>query len=265
MLDFIRETEVGRSDRASYDVIYANKQNRLKQPLTTMTFGDIVDAQKAWSKNFGSSAAGGYQFMRATLIGLAKEIPSISRTDRFVPDLQDRLGYHLLKRRGYDQFVTGNMTLVEFGKRLAMEWASFPVLVDTQGDCRKVKRGQSYYAGDGLNKALVRPEKVEAVLSTVLATARRPAGSEFRREAHVSPTPTVRPSEPVEHPAVAAQRKAQEDFATGEIVLTPANSSPAKQPASRATRVAALIAASVLGLGAWFASLPCSIFGVFCQ
>ena len=175
LLDFIRDTEVGRSDRASYDVIYANKQNKLPKPLTSMTYGEIVDAQKAWSKNHGSSAAGGYQFMRATLQGLANEITSIKGTDRFEPDLQDRLGYHLLRRRGYDQFVSGQIGIVEFGKRLAQEWASFPVLQSTKGAKRTVARGQSYYAGDGLNKSLVSPERVESVLRNVLAAAREPA------------------------------------------------------------------------------------------
>ncbi|RVG29904.1 hypothetical protein CN233_18055 [Sinorhizobium meliloti] len=174
LLDFIRETEVGRSDRASYDVIYGHNQAKLPQPLTTMTYGEVVDAQKAWSKRFGSSAAGGYQFMRATLIDLAKAVHSISGTDRFTPDLQDRLGYRLLVRRGYAEFIVGKITLVQFAEKLAKEWASFPVLVSCKGAHRVLKRGQSYYAGDGLNKALVKPEKVEAVLKEVLEAARRP-------------------------------------------------------------------------------------------
>ncbi|WEX76171.1 terminase family protein [Sinorhizobium numidicum] len=113
-----------------------------------------------------------YQFMRATLIGLANEIPSISGRDLFAPDLQDPLAFHLLKRRGFAAFITGEIGLAEFGKRLAMEWASLPVLADADGERRPVKRGQSYYAGDGLNKALVEPEKVEAVLRAVLTAAR---------------------------------------------------------------------------------------------
>ncbi|MQV96804.1 hypothetical protein GHK46_04955 [Sinorhizobium medicae] len=174
LLDFIRETEVGRSDRASYDVIYGHNQAKLPQPLTTMTYGEVVDAQKGWSKQFGSSAAGSYQFMRATLIDLAKAVHSISGADRFTPDLQDRLGYRLLVRRGYPEFITGKISLVQFGENLAKEWASFPVLVSCKGAHRVLKRGQSYYAGDGLNKALVRPEKVEAVLKQVLEATRRP-------------------------------------------------------------------------------------------
>ena len=63
----------------------------------------------------------------------------------------------------------------EFGKRLAQEWASFPVLAGTKGAKRTVARGQSYYAGDGLNKSLVTPEKVEAILRNVLAVACEPS------------------------------------------------------------------------------------------
>nr|WP_234894021.1 hypothetical protein [Sinorhizobium medicae] len=37
LLDFIRETEVGRSDRASYDVIYGHNQAKLPKPRTAMT------------------------------------------------------------------------------------------------------------------------------------------------------------------------------------------------------------------------------------
>ncbi|WP_085032296.1 hypothetical protein [Ensifer aridi] len=225
LLDFIRETEVGRSDRASYDVIYANKQGKLKQPLTTMNYGDIVDEQRKWSKNHGSSAAGAYQFMRATLIGLAREIPSIKGTDIFTPELQDRLGYHLLKRRGYEEVVTGKITLVDFARRLAMEWASFPVLADCKGSHRFIKRGQSFYAGDGLNKALVKPEKVEAVLTHVLDVARRPT------DAPMKPAPVPPKAEPQK---------------------------------SNGRGFAALIGAALLGLGAWLSSIPCSLFGVFC-
>lgn len=176
ILDFIRKTEVGSADRSGYDVIYGHKQHKLAKPLTSMTLDEIVTAQKTWSKNHGSSAAGGYQFMRKTLLGLMEELKLIG-TQKLTPDLQDRLGYHLLKRRGYEQFISGKISTAEFAKRLAQEWASFPVLEPTQGAHRKVERGQSYYAGDGLNKALVKPEAIEQLLSKVqkLTTAPRPS------------------------------------------------------------------------------------------
>ncbi|WP_439273526.1 hypothetical protein [Pseudochrobactrum sp. HB0163] len=168
LLNFIRKVEVGRDDRASYDVIYGNNQHRLPKPITSMTIGELVDAQADFARRFKSSAAGGYQFMRATLQDLSREL-HLSGRQVFEPDLQDRLAYHLLKRRGYEEFMAGQISTTEFGKRLAMEWASLPVLVATKGRHSPLVRGQSFYAGDALNKALVRPEVVEAVLAQVQA------------------------------------------------------------------------------------------------
>ncbi|MBZ9862858.1 MULTISPECIES: peptidoglycan-binding domain-containing protein [unclassified Mesorhizobium] len=41
----------------------------------------------------------------------------------------------------------------------------------TGKDKRTLKRGQSYYAGDGLNKALVAPDRVKAMLDKVKASS----------------------------------------------------------------------------------------------
>ncbi|WP_425359560.1 hypothetical protein [Borborobacter arsenicus] len=139
-----------------------------------MTLGDVVDAQKAWSKNHGSSAAGRYQFMRATLQDLSREL-NLLGNQIFDADLQDRLAYHLLKRRGYEAFMAGKISRTEFGKRLAQEWASLPVLAATMGAHRKLERGDSYYRGDGINKVLTTPAKVEAALDRVRAAASTPA------------------------------------------------------------------------------------------
>ena len=179
LLDFIGDIEAPQG----YGTIYANKQSKLAKPLTAMTLGDVVDAQQTWSKNHGSSAAGRYQFMRATLQDLSKEL-GLRGNQLFDADLQDRLGYHLLKRRGYDAFMAGKIGAVEFGKRLAQEWASLPVLAATKGAHRQVARGQSFYAGDGVNKKLVTPERVEAILAKVKA-------------AKPETTPPPKPAEPL--------------------------------------------------------------------
>jgi hypothetical protein len=171
LLDFIRETEVGDAGRAGYDAIYGHNQDKLAKPLTSMTIDDVIKAQPSWTKRFGSSAAGGPQFMRNTLLGLKKEL-GLTGAELLDPDMQDRLSFHLLKGRGYDRFMAGKLSRTAFGKALAQEWASFPVLAATQGSEHKVTRGQSYYAGDGLNKSLVAPAKVEAVLDQVRARGR---------------------------------------------------------------------------------------------
>ena len=170
ILDFIRDTEVGTDDRAGYDIIYGMNQGKLPKPVTSMTVDEVLASQASWSSRFGSSATGGYQFMRETLGDLKREL-GLSGAQVLDPDLQDRLAYHLLKRRGYEAFIAGTITNTEFGKRLAMEWASLPVLAGTQGAHRRLSRGQSYYAGDKLNKALVPPETVEAVIAEARAIA----------------------------------------------------------------------------------------------
>lgn len=176
LLDFIYRTDAGKAPPHCYQVIFGNRQKHLPKPITQMTLGDLIDAQKNWSskawvkKNWGygtaSSAAGAAQFMRATLQDLAKEL-GLKGTQIFSADFQDRLAFHLLKRRGYEDFMAGKISRTEFGKRLAQEWASLPVLSATAGAHRGLVRGQSYYSGDALNKALVTPAEVEAILDKV--------------------------------------------------------------------------------------------------
>jgi len=146
-----------------YDTIYGNNQWKLKRKPTQMTLDEVIAAGPAWTKAYGSSACGRYQFMRATLIGLKKELKLTGR-EVFSADLQDRLAYHLLKRRGYIRWINGTLNDVGFALNIAKEWASFPVLAPVKGAHRWLKRGQSYYIGDALNKALIKPEKVEAIL-----------------------------------------------------------------------------------------------------
>lgn len=179
LLDFIYRTETDAAPPDCYRVIFGHRQSALAKPLTEMTLEDVQNAQLVWSSKafaakFGStkasSAAGAPQLMRATLADLIEQL-KLNLKQKLDPDLQDRLGYHLLEKRGYAEFMAGTLSRTEFGKRLAQEWASFPVLAATKGQKRAVERGQSYYAGDGLNKALVAPERVEAVLDRVRAAA----------------------------------------------------------------------------------------------
>lgn len=166
LLSFIASFEAPRG----YDTVYGNRMSQMPRPLTSMTLTEVIADGPRRTKLFGSSACGRYQFMTATLKDLQKSLVLIGN-DKFTSDFQDRLGYELLKRRGYLKFVSGGMSLTAFGLGIAQEWASFPVLVSVFNGKRNIARGQSYYAGDGVNKALVRPEAVEAALRKVLAVA----------------------------------------------------------------------------------------------
>ena len=74
----------------------------------------------------------------------------------------------LLKDRKLENFLSKSINRTRFGLFLAMEWASLPVLASANGKHRSVVRGQSFYAGDGLNKAHVAPEDVETVLNALI-------------------------------------------------------------------------------------------------
>jgi muramidase (phage lysozyme) len=211
LLGFIYETETSCKPPQCYESIYANKQGKLPKPLTKMTLDEVIASQRRWSKNHGSSAAGAPQFMRNTLLGLMAEL-GLSGSQILEGDLQDRLAYHLLKRRGCEAFVAGKISRTEFGKRLAQEWASFPVLAPTKGAHRNVKRGQTYYLGDKLNKQLVTPEMVETVLDRVKAVA----------AASVQPEPKT---EPIQQPAPAPVIVEKQVIADpGELEQHPAKS-----------------------------------------
>lgn len=168
LLDFIAAYEAGPNDQ--YNVVYGHHEKNLPKPITSMTLAELITAQAQWGNEWGSSAAGRYQFMPTTLKSMIA-LNGFNASSLFSPELQDELGYVLLLRRGYG---TKAISTTTFAKQLAEEWASLPVLADTQGAHRLITRGQSYYAGDGLNNALVTPEKVEAVLASLLAAPATP-------------------------------------------------------------------------------------------
>lgn len=163
LLDFIGSKEAPRD---GYNTVYGEKQARLHKPLTGWTVNEIINAKPTFTKRFGSSACGRYQFMRDTLRGLVAMQPEIGGL-RFTPALQDQLGWALLIRRNYKKFAAGTLSMTAFGKALAQEWASFPVLAATKGAHRDVKRGDTYYLGDGVNKVLASAAEVERVLREV--------------------------------------------------------------------------------------------------
>jgi hypothetical protein len=91
--------------------------------------------------------------MRKTLQALVTQM-GLSLDQKFTPELQDKMAIQLLKNRGLDRYLAGNMTDEDFALSLSKEWASMP----------NPKTGRSYYAGDGLNKSLVSvPQFLEAI------------------------------------------------------------------------------------------------------
>lgn len=188
LLDHIANLETSRTDASSYGVIVFFKQDKLPKPLTEYTIDELLLAQKTWAKNWKGSAAGRYQIIRKTLMGLVAQL-GIPGSAKFTPDVQDRLGFQLLTDRGWQAFVSRQITTSAYALQLAREWASIPVLTTTQGAHRLVTRGQSYYAGDGVNKAHADPAEFEALLAS-LKPGMEPA------PAPAAPIPAPKPATP---------------------------------------------------------------------
>ena len=162
----------GKESGGFYDIVYGGKRI---PGLTSMTILQVLNLQKN-AKNDprfgkGSSAAGKYQMMPPVIMEQAKSVGLNINTEPFSPENQDKMIVHRMKKyRHFDKFISGALSIVDFAKNLAMEFASFPVLERTKGHRKTVDRGQSYYAGDGLNKSLISPESVESVLSELTAS-----------------------------------------------------------------------------------------------
>lgn len=141
-----------------YDQVWGgiSRSDYPAKPITQMTVAQVLSWQDSIDHKYRSEAAGRYQVMEDTLRGLVRS-GDVSSSALFDRSTQDRIAVILMERRGLRDYQSGRISLATFGNNLAKEWASLPVLTGS-------KRGASYYAGDGLNRAHVSPAQIEATL-----------------------------------------------------------------------------------------------------
>lgn len=170
VLALIRKHE----SRDDYGIVYGGIPPALRpRALTDMTIAEVMAWQDRIRPQVRSTAAGAYQIIRNTM----REIVAATGIDtrrKFDRSAQDEMAMYLLRKRGFQAFLDGTKGEAAMGLSLAQEWASMPVLAATKGASRQIKAGQSYYAGDGLNKALVSPEVVRSALAAARAIYRDP-------------------------------------------------------------------------------------------
>lgn len=135
----------------------------VRKNLTEMTVQEVLNWQDCIDKHYLSEAAGKYQILEDTLREIAKGMESYVFTEAF----QDRMAIKLMKRRGLARAGKG-LSVEQFCINLSKEWASLPVVINCRGSERDVKKGQSYYAGDGLNRAGVDPDEFLACVRSDL-------------------------------------------------------------------------------------------------
>jgi len=158
---------IGRYEsRGDYEIVYGGipKSQRPAQ-LTSMTIAQVLDWQRrVVSAGADSSAAGKYQIIRKTLDASVAAL-RMSTAQLFDKATQDQLAMHLLAGRGMQRFLDGQIDADDMALGLAKEWASLPVPSEMRGASRQIKAGQSYYAGDGLNKAHATVAEVDQALA----------------------------------------------------------------------------------------------------
>lgn len=146
-----------------YDQVYGGirSADQPPKPLTSMTVNEVLAWQDSIDARYPSEAAGRYQVMEDTLRGLVRS-GQVSGNARFDKRTQDDIAVKLMKRRGLDDYQTGRISADKFAQKLSQEWASLPAItVDRKG---RRASGQSYYAGDGLNRSHV---AIDTILNAV--------------------------------------------------------------------------------------------------
>ena len=159
LLDLIARVE----STGNYNAYFGNAGN------TSITFTEMsVDQVMQWQEDFiaaghPSSAVGRYQIISTTLKGLVQQL-NIDPNQPFNEAMQDKMAVALLERRGATEYVNNQIDEQQFAAELAKEWAALPRVVGDRPE-------QSYYAGDGLNKALVKVDEVLRAVGGVSAKA----------------------------------------------------------------------------------------------
>lgn len=162
LLGLIRRAE----SNGNYDIDWGGISAADGPPrqLTTMTIREVLAWQDSIDHKYRSEAAGAYQVLEDTLREWYRRA-GLRLDDVFDHANQDRLAVTLLEqKRGLSRFLSGEMSLETAMVRVAQEWASFPVPMQMRGAVRTVDAGQSYYAGDGLNRAHVSVSEARAAL-----------------------------------------------------------------------------------------------------
>jgi len=136
ILHMIARAEAGKK---GYDAVQYGATIRPSKPPTQMSVQEIYD----WIDDTPRQphAIGRYQFIPPTLKRLMKRLGA-SPSERFSPQLQDRLADLLLADAGLGRYRRGEITRVSLMNNLAKVWAGLPN-----------SSGKSHYHGYAGNKA----------------------------------------------------------------------------------------------------------------
>lgn len=145
----------------NYNAHFGNSRNQTTK-FTDMTIAEVLEWQKVFvEKGSPSSAVGRYQIINTTLSGLVREL-QLPPDQKFDEKTQDRMAIALLERRGAENYVNDEISKEEFAANLAKEWAALPKVTGPNPE-------NSFYAGDGLNKARISTNEVLQSIDLITA------------------------------------------------------------------------------------------------
>jgi len=170
-----------------------------RHKLTSMTLDQIRALQQKMVP-YGSSASGRYQFIRGTFDATRKAM-GLPGDAIWSPAVQDNMALNRLNKRGLTKYLAGEISREDFANNLAKEWASLPVVTHIQGATRMLEPGQSYYAGDGLNKSLHTPQEILHAIDAIQGQPVVIAEPESEPEPEPEPEPELA-ERPVVDPGV---------------------------------------------------------------
>tara|TARA_B110000503_G_scaffold97146_1_gene145918 strand:+ start:2138 stop:3937 length:1800 start_codon:yes stop_codon:yes gene_type:complete len=158
---------VAKHEAKSYDTIYGGRE----VPLRQMLIAEVLDYQRNVMGRF--TACGRYQMLRAVIEENCRKLKMDPTQVRLTEDVQDIMMIDKVTRmRKYGKWKAGTLSenpdpvlkTIEnsqiFMIYVAAEWASVPVPYAVPAGSiyeghprRTLNKGQSFYAGDGVNKA----------------------------------------------------------------------------------------------------------------
>ena len=157
LLELIAQAE----SRGNYNAYFGNASND-KLNFTDMSVAEVLKWQNDFiASGSPSSAVGRYQIINTTLNNLVQQL-DLDTSLKFDEVVQDGLAMALLNKRGANDYLNSRLNKEQFAAELAKEWASLPSVL---GD----NPGQSYYAGDGLNRALIGVNEVLVAIEQIEA------------------------------------------------------------------------------------------------
>lgn len=141
-------TLIARSEsRGNYNAYFGNTTNTSVR-FTDMTLDEVLAWQTAYvQQGSPSNAVGRYQIIQPTLEHLIARL-HLNHSAKFDESLQDKLAIALIEQRGAVDFIKQSISAEDFSHNLSQEWAALPRIKGEQPNA-------SYYAGDGVNKALI--------------------------------------------------------------------------------------------------------------